>query len=131
MVCAITRGRHGRAALKGARKNSLPRNIFERLAMKLAIAAMLLLSAPTAFAGTFNLNLEGKTFTCTEGGSASSGCQCREFPDSNYVTVGLFLAGETNNDRYIWKQTVYNNRSDIISALRSCNEAKKTESLCQ
>lgn len=50
--------------------------------MKL-LALLTMLSATSALAGDFNLNIEGKTFTCTEGGTGGAGCICKRVTENN------------------------------------------------
>jgi hypothetical protein len=77
--------------------------------MKLAIASLLLLSAAPAFAGEFSLNLEGKTFTCTEGGGVSAGCACKRDPsNSNEIAA------------YVGDIKVYGNWYASESGIRGC-----------
>ena len=101
-----------------------------------SLALLCGLSAP-AFADSFTMSLDGKHFTCTEGGSGgSTGCACREFADSyGYIHVGLFQNGESDDKKYLWQSNgMYSHdREGIIAALRQCAQQKKGNfaDLCQ
>jgi hypothetical protein len=56
--------------------------------MKITLITALLFSTIPAFAGDFSLNIEGKSFTCSEGGGG--GCVCKRDP-SNTGQIGAYV----------------------------------------